>query len=82
MYGRESGGEYSERAPEEHLFEARIDKGGKVFHIDAFVNRRGSALRICEDHGRRDKIIVPAEALADLVRILTEAQARLKPARA
>ena len=59
------------RTPTNILKSAKFEAGPKVFFLDLIENTRGRVIRITEDvNGRRDRIMVPAEARADLIKAL------------
>ncbi len=54
------------RSPDNVLASEKIAAGRKIFFLDYKENSRGRVLKITEDvNGRRDTIMVPAEALDD-----------------
>ena len=53
----------------------RFDTGNKTFFLDLIENNRGRVVRITEDvRGRRDRIMVPQEALDQLIESLARLQ--------
>jgi hypothetical protein len=53
----------------------RFDTGNKTFFFDLIENNRGRVVRITEDvRGRRDRIMVPQEALDQLIESLARLQ--------
>ncbi|MGC3990698.1 MAG: DNA-binding protein [Chthoniobacteraceae bacterium] len=60
--------EHSERQFTEPLASEKIVVDRKVFYLDLRENARGRYLKITEDvAGRRDTILLPAEAFRDFV---------------
>jgi hypothetical protein len=54
------------------LASEKLVSGRKIIFLDMRENHRGKFLTITEDcGGHRDRVIIPAEALGDLVRGIT-----------
>lgn len=57
-----------QRPPPNILQSEKIVTDRKIFFLDLISNDRGQVIRITEDvNGRRDRIMLPAEALRDFI---------------